>query len=171
MLFRACLSSSGILTRLISSSCPARHAEPRQQQQQQQQHGPSSSSAAEPATSFIVNTTGTTALPAAAPLSPTAGGVLAGAAAAGGVLKEYSMRQVSKHATDDSCWIVVNGKVGKNGAAEGGAVSLYIYIYIYAERQKATVVDGSTAGCVMLVHGLICIVSTCAVLVHCSDDV
>jgi hypothetical protein len=26
-------------------------------------------------------------------------------------MKEYSMRQVSKHADDESCWIVVNGKV------------------------------------------------------------
>jgi hypothetical protein len=35
--------------------------------------------------------------------------VLAGGAA--GELKEYSMRQVSKHASDETCWIVVNGKV------------------------------------------------------------
>jgi cytochrome b involved in lipid metabolism len=68
-----------------------------------------SSSASEAATSFIVNPAGSSAAPQPLQHAPTAGGVLAGPGAAS--LKEYSLRQVSKHADDESCWIVVNGKV------------------------------------------------------------
>ncbi|KAF8063693.1 hypothetical protein HT031_003548 [Scenedesmus sp. PABB004] len=44
---------------------------------------------------------------AAAAAASSVGGVLPG----GAPLAEYTMRQVSKHASDDTCWIVVNGKV------------------------------------------------------------
>lgn len=87
--------------------------------QQQQQQKSATSSASEPASSFI------NAVPAAAATGPPAAAASAATAAAaaasiGGVLSggtkaamaEYSMRQVSKHASDDTCWIVVNGKVG-----------------------------------------------------------
>lgn len=77
---------------------------------------PPQHSAAEAASSFITAdaataaaASGTTPGNAAAAVAASAGGVLAGAAAAPAA--EYTMRQVSKHATDESCWIVVNGKV------------------------------------------------------------
>jgi cytochrome b involved in lipid metabolism len=89
------------LARLVSCGRGAARqaADAAHEQQQDTASAPArSSSAAEPATSFIAN-------PAAA------------AAASGGALTELSMRQVAKHATDDSCWIVVNGKVGRGVCA------------------------------------------------------
>lgn len=88
----------------LSTTLSAHEAADAQQQQQD-----ASNSASEPASSFIVNPAGSAAAPPPVQHAPTAGGVLAGPGAA--AMKEYSMRQVSKHADDESCWIVVNGKV------------------------------------------------------------
>jgi hypothetical protein len=90
--------------RSLSTSAAAWEADP-----QQDATNSSANSASEAASSFIVNPAGSSAAPQPAHHAPTAGGVLAGPGAAS--LKEYSMRQVSKHADDESCWIVVNGKV------------------------------------------------------------
>lgn len=91
---------------------PAAATPPEQQQQQPQ-------SAAEAASSFINTDAATASATAAAGGAATGGAAAAAAASAGGVLAgvtaaptaEYTMRQVSKHATDETCWIVVNGKV------------------------------------------------------------
>jgi hypothetical protein len=91
--------------RSFTASSAAQHADPHEEQPASS----NSSSASEAATSFIVNPAGSSAAPQPLQHAPTAGGVLAGPGAAS--LKEYSMRQVSKHADDESCWIVVNGKV------------------------------------------------------------
>lgn len=91
--------------RAFGASSAVQHADPHEKQPASS----NSSSASEAATSFIVNPAGASAAPQPLQHAPTAGGVLAGPGAAS--LKEYSMRQVSKHADDESCWIVVNGKV------------------------------------------------------------
>jgi cytochrome b involved in lipid metabolism len=113
-------SVSTALQVATGSRCAASpEAKPDQQQQQQDLE----QSAAAPAVSFINTTAAAAAAAAASAGAGTSGAAAAAAASAGGVLAgtlaaptaEYTMRQVSKHATDETCWIVVNGKVSATG--------------------------------------------------------
>jgi hypothetical protein len=107
----------GVRSYSQSTTPTAAPAQPQQQQQEQ----PAVPSASEAATSSFINAPAATAAASGTPAAAAGAAVTAAAAAAsvGGVLagaataelKEYSMRQVSKHASDETCWIVVNGKV------------------------------------------------------------
>jgi hypothetical protein len=122
------LSWGGVRQYSQSTTAAAAPADPQHQQQEQQ-------SASEAATSSFINAPSATAAAgtpaatagaasAAAAAAASVGGVLAGGAA--GELKDYSMRQVSKHASDETCWIVVNGKVRAAAAAAAAQLLLLL---------------------------------------------